>query len=211
MRLVLVRHGATAGNAQRRYVGRRTNEPLSEEGRAQCARLGELAGVRLVWVSPLTRARQTARLCFPQAEQRVVDDLAECDFGVFEGRTAQEMEHDVAYRSWVDGGCMGRCPGGESAAEHARRSNAALARVLFEARDRGSEAVFVVAHGGTIMAAMHEFLPEASCGRDYFLWHVGNAEGVIADVRIEDDVVSLVAARHFTLLREVDRLEGYAF
>lgn len=204
MKLVLLRHGATEGNAQRRYVGRRSDEPLSEEGRAQCARLGELVGVRLVWVSPLLRARQTARLCFPQAKQCVVDDLAECDFGIFEGRSALEMERDAEYRVWVDGGCVGRCPGGESAAEHARRSNGALVRVLAEARERGSETVFVVAHGGTIMAAMHELALDPSGKCDNYLWHVGNAEGIIATVCLTDGTVSLANVRRFSCLREVD-------
>ena len=88
MRLVMLRHGATAGNEERRYVGRRTDEPLSDLGRTQCARLGTFGQVCAVYTSPLLRARQTARLCFPSARIIPVEDLAEYDFGAFEGRSA---------------------------------------------------------------------------------------------------------------------------
>ena len=35
IRLVLIRHGMTAANAERRYIGRRTDPPLSEQGRRE--------------------------------------------------------------------------------------------------------------------------------------------------------------------------------
>ena len=37
IRLVLIRHGMTAANAERRYIGRRTDPPLSEQGRRELA------------------------------------------------------------------------------------------------------------------------------------------------------------------------------
>ena len=33
--LYLIRHGMTPGNAEHRYIGRQTDEPLSEDGRQQ--------------------------------------------------------------------------------------------------------------------------------------------------------------------------------
>ena len=71
MRLYLMRHGATAGNELHQYVGRTTDEPLSETGLAQCARAGSFTQVGLVYASPLARSRQTAQCCFPEA--RIVE------------------------------------------------------------------------------------------------------------------------------------------
>lgn len=177
-----MRHGATAGNEMRRYVGRRTDEPLSEMGVEQCRQAGTWHDVERAYTSPMLRARQTAELCFPNARVLSVAGLEEFDFGVFEGRTADEMENDAAYRAWVDGNCEGRCPGGESLAEFVARTKHALTKLLLAARARGEDQVVIVAHGGTIMTALDGFYDK----------HVGNCEGYVAEVRFEDGSVTLV-------------------
>lgn len=182
MRLWLMRHGATEGNELHRYVGRRTDEPLSAAGRAQCASFGTFPQVEKVYVSPLLRARQTAELCYPHAEIVTVPGLEEFDFGVFEGRSARDLEHDAAYRAWVDGWCRGRCPGGEDREEFVTRTATALSGLLVGTAKRGEQHVVVVAHGGTIMAALHAFADGSSLDDDYFSWGVGCCEGYECDV-----------------------------
>ncbi|MDO4807214.1 MAG: histidine phosphatase family protein [Coriobacteriales bacterium] len=181
MRLVLLRHAATAGNEEHRYVGMRTDEPLSRRGVEQCARFGTCTDVDKVYVSPMLRARQTAELCFPRARILPVPGLEEFDFGDFEGRTPDQMEHDAAYRTWVDGNCEGQCPGGESLKDFVRRTKDALFGLLRAANKRGEERVVVVAHGGTIMAALDGFYNK----------HVGNCEGYEGTVRFEGDIAIL--------------------
>lgn len=186
--LVLLRHGRTSGNDLHRYVGR-TDEPLSPEGRWQARRAGSCSRVPLVYVSPLVRARQTAAICFPDAAQVVVDGLRELDFGEFEGRSADDMAGDAAYRAWVDGCCVGRCPGGESRADLVRRTSAALEGILATSFARGDERVVVVAHGGTIMAAMSAFVDSPTRRRDplaYFRWQVANLQGYRIEVSLRD-------------------------
>ncbi len=174
MRVVLLRHGATAGNEAHRYVGCRTDEPLSSLGMAQCARFGRDCGVAKVYVSPLLRARQTAQLCFPCATCTSVPGLEEFDFGAFEGRTAQEMERDAAYRAWVDSWCERPCPDGDTQADFALRTRAALDSLLRDAARLGEQQVVIVAHGGTIMAALDGFYSKS----------VGNCEGYVAEARL---------------------------
>lgn len=178
-----MRHGATAGNEEHRYVGRRTDEPLSDAGRAQCAwaQLPVMQPVGVVYASPLLRARQTAHLCFPQARVAALAGLEEFDFGAFEGRTAEQMEHDADYRLWVQGNCMGRCPGGESWMDFRTRSNAALASLLQDALANDDREIVVVAHGGTIMAAMSTFAKGAD-SQSPFVWHVDNCGGYVVSV-----------------------------
>ena len=109
--IVLLRHGKTAGNQLGRYNGR-TDEPLCEEGIREAEAAERHPEIQLVYSSPMLRARQTAKICFPNAEIIPIPNLREMDFGDFEGRTAQEMELDPVYRTWVDGGCVDRCPNG---------------------------------------------------------------------------------------------------
>lgn len=197
--LLLLRHGATPGNAQHRYVGRGTDEPLSAEGRAQCRRLGVCPDVRTVYTSPLLRARQTAELCFPQARLVPVAGLEEFDFGSFEGKSADEMADDAAYRAWVEGGCSGRCPQGESRAQFVWRTCQALVRLLKDAVRRGERKVYVVAHGGTIMAALSQLAAQGGGPDSYFTWHVGTCEGYQATACVGERVV-LTNCHHFTQL-----------
>ncbi len=171
MKIFLVRHGRTAYNDERRYQGK-LDIPLSAQGESElCA--ADLS-IKSVYVSPLLRARQTAVRIFPLAEQMVVDAFSEMDFGAFDGRTAVEMEHDAAYRAWVDGGCTSRCPGGESRTEFCERSCAAFETLLEEAFERERRTLAIVTHGGTICAVMERFaLPR----RGYFDWAIGNGCG----------------------------------
>ena len=197
MRIRLIRHGMTALGAERRYQGS-LDTPLSDIGRKTLRTQDDAARV---YHSPLLRASETAQLLFPGAEKIAVSDLREMDFGAFEGHGWWEMEQDADYRAWVDGGCVGRCPGGESRAEFVARSNAALTSLLVQASQRGEERVIVVAHGGTIMAALSELCDEVpSDGDRYFGWHVGCCEGYKADVYLVGGTVRLSRPARFTRL-----------
>ncbi|MCR5577563.1 MAG: histidine phosphatase family protein [Oscillospiraceae bacterium] len=162
MRVWLIRHGMTANGEQGRYQGR-LDDALSEAGRA-ALRAADFSPAH-VYVSPARRARETAAILFPGAERRVVPALREMDFGLFEGRSWREMEKDAAYRAWVDGGCVGRCPNGEDKAVYTARVNAAFSAIL--ARERGNAELVIVAHGGTQMALLES---RGEPARAYWQW-----------------------------------------
>lgn len=165
----LIRHGATIGNLERRYIGR-TDEPLCPEGIAQAECLGTrgLTADRL-FVSPALRARQTAELVFPDREPVAVDDLWEADFGVFEGKTAEELEDNPVYRSWVDSQCRDPIPGGEDVGSFKSRCCAAFRRCMTDMPE-GERAAFVI-HGGGIMAILEEY---AGPPGGFYRYHVAN-------------------------------------
>ena len=173
MQVTLIRHSKTPGNAELRYNGR-TDEPLSSEGIALAERVGADLDVKTVYVTPLQRTQQTAAILFPEAEQIVVDDLREMDFGDFEGRSYTEMENDKAYRDWVEGGCLAPCPNGEGRAEFSERVCSAFERVVRAAARRGEETLTFVVHGGTVMAVMERF---ARPQRDYYSYSAKNCQG----------------------------------
>lgn len=173
MKIYLLRHGKTAYNAEHRYQGHR-DIPLSVEGEAELIRADLDPAV--VYVSPLRRARRTAERLFPDAGQSVVEAFIEMDFGAFEGRNYLEMEDDRDYRAWVDGGCNGRCPGGEDRPEFCRRVCAAFVPLVEQTVGQGLPELVIVAHGGVLMALMEQFaLPE----RGYFDWEAPNGGGYV--------------------------------
>jgi ribonuclease H / adenosylcobalamin/alpha-ribazole phosphatase len=126
-RLVLVRHGSTAHSPEKRFSGR--NElPLTAAGRAQAAALARRAptfgAVTAVISSPLLRARQTAEVVAAALglPVEIDDDLAELDFGTWEGLTfGQACADDAsALDAWLASPDVAP-PGGESFTALARR------------------------------------------------------------------------------------------
>jgi broad specificity phosphatase PhoE len=95
MELTLVRHGATALNAQRRFQGQ-TGVPLSDEGRLQAVRLAARLrdeSFERVYTSDLQRARETANaIAAPHGLEPIADArLREFAFGAWEGLTWAEI------------------------------------------------------------------------------------------------------------------------
>lgn len=170
--VVFIRHGATPGNLEKRYIGS-TDEPLSPQGIEQ---MQELAALSLcpahIYVSPMLRARQSAQILFPGRTYTVVEGLRETDFGRFEGKNAQELSADPSYRAWVDSLCLADIPGGDSVQDYKRRCCAAFAGIAKELSE-GLNAI--VAHGGTIMAMLEAFaMPQ----RDFYYYHIPNGGAI---------------------------------
>ncbi len=169
MKVYLLRHGKTSWNNEGRYQGL-SDIPLSQEGMS-ALRPADFSA-KTVYVSPLLRARQTAAILFPDAVLKAEPGLQEMDFGVFEGRNAQEMEKDSAYRAWVDGGCMGKVPGGESVEEFTERVCRTFTRLLENTREE--DPLVIVAHGGTLMGILSRY---AEPHHDFFAWQAPNGGG----------------------------------
>ena len=171
-RVIFLRHGATAGNLERRYIGR-TDEPLCAVGRVQAVAAQGL-DTDHIFTSPARRTKETAQLAFPGRAYAEVPDLWETDFGRFEGKSADELADDPAYRVWVDGFCRSACPGGEDLKGFKERCCRGFLAAM-EAVPDGESAAFVI-HGGCIMAIMERFaLPKG----DFYDYHIGNGEWIV--------------------------------
>lgn len=171
--IVFIRHGETEGNRLQRYIGT-TDEHLTQRSIAALQSRTYPAADRL-FVSPLTRCVQTARLLYPEMAQEIVPDLRECDFGDFENRNYRELAGNPDYQAWVDsGGCM-PFPHGES--PEAFRARCVQAFLDAFARREGGQTLAFVVHGGTIMAVLERLaLPH----RPFYDWRVENGNGYTA-------------------------------
>ncbi len=184
MRVLFVRHGATAGNLARRYIGR-TDEPLCPLGVEQIRQLQNAPlAADYLFVSPLLRTRQTAEMLFPQLTPCVVEGLRETDFGIFENKTAEELRGSAAYQQWLDTMCQGAIPGGEQVADFKRRCVQAFQDCVAGLPPECC-AAFVV-HGGVIMAIMEAC---AQPHRDFYDYHVAN--GTYVSCRYEREILTL--------------------
>ena len=139
-RAVLVRHGETAWSLSGQHTSV-TDLPLTERGRAMAARIGaQLRGrpFAAVFSSPRLRALETCRLAGFGEAARLRDELAEWDYGRYEGLTTPQIrEQQPSWSLWRDG-----APGGESPQQVQER----IDRVIAEIRGLSGDAL-IFAHG----------------------------------------------------------------
>jgi broad specificity phosphatase PhoE len=153
--LVLIRHGRTQWNAERRLAGR-TDVELDDVGREQARAAGtSLRDVSELRTSPLVRARETAQLLGTGLEAIVDESFIELDYGGAEGTVldgaaqaawlAMRLEPAVAW------------PGGESMLDVHRRVDRACEELFADdgtGARRDDADVVVVSHVGPIKAAV---------------------------------------------------------
>ncbi|MFT4086209.1 MAG: histidine phosphatase family protein [Gordonia sp. (in: high G+C Gram-positive bacteria)] len=161
-RLVLLRHGQTLYNADRRMQGQLDTDlsPVGEEQALVAGRALAKRSPMLIRSSDLTRARLTAQALADATGLAVSTDrrLRETDLGQWQGMTHDEVDVATpgARRVWRDDATW-TPPGGESRVDVARRSVPVVAELVAELDDWGQgddpEApVVLVAHGGVIAA-----------------------------------------------------------
>lgn len=180
--IILIRHGQTTTNAQRLLVGHSDAE-LTELGERQSRALAPyLADVVEVWVSPLQRARATAKLALPHLEPMVNDSFIEVSYGALDGQPlnvisseqwrAFEHDHDVA---------LG---GGESLASVDQRVHGELDALL---ADEGS-----LLHSGQHHLAI---VSHVSPIKSATVWALGVSGSVAWRTRLDNGSITMIAAR----------------
>ena len=178
-RLTLIRHGLTEGNVRRWYYGA-LDLPLCEAGadalrEAAAAGLYPPIGQAKILTSGLLRTEQTLRLLYGDVPHEVWPDLREISFGIFEGKSYDELNGRADSQAFIDSGGEAPVPGGESRAQFAARCVRAGMRLM---ELSAVSDCALVAHGGTIMALMEKYARPAG---GYFDFQVGNAQGFILE------------------------------
>lgn len=152
----LIRHGDTEWSKSGRHTGT-TEALLTEEGEARArllaSHLSHLS-FDLVLVSPRQRARHTCELVGLGGSAVVEPDLAEWNYGDYEGLTTSQI---LKLRP---GWCLFRdgCPGGESPAEVGARADRLITRIRSM---EGRVALFSHGHFGRILGTRWIDLPVA--------------------------------------------------
>lgn len=175
--VVFIRHGETRSNIERLLHGR-TDEPLNALGLWQAERVAKristMVQTRLVYSSPLSRARVTAEAIAAQigVETRFNENLAEFHFGDFEGSTIAGIQrsHPEIYRQMFDFTDLDfRFPNGESRREFHTRVLEAVEGILTA---HIGERLVVVAHEGVIISAVTQLTGDDP--NDWTKYSLGN-------------------------------------
>jgi len=164
-KLILIRHGVTQWNKQKRYCGRR-DIGLSSHGKIQAMKLrNRFNGVEFdkIYCSDRKRALQTCSILFGNGfgnrkpnhglgagrDFIKVKGLREIDFGVFEGLRHEEIleKYPKLYKDWLADPYKGRIPEAEPMGVFKERVHAAIRKILQANRGK---TIAVVCHGGVI-------------------------------------------------------------
>ena len=156
----LIRHGETEWSKTGQHTGR-TELDLTEHGVEQAEALRPMLAnlaPSLVLCSPRRRSQRTAELAGVRVDE-IDDDLAEWDYGDYEGlTTVQIRQHDRHWTIWED-----RVPGGESAAQVSIRADRVIARAM-DAVAQGPVVLFGHGHINRVIGARWLGLPARSGG-----------------------------------------------
>lgn len=179
--IIMIRHFATKGNLQKRYIGI-TEEPLCKEGLSVLEEIS-YPQAEAVFVSPMLRCRETAKLIYPDIIPIICNDFRECDFGEFEKKNYMELSTTPVYQAWIDSNGMLPFPQGENPEEFTKRCNKEFERVVAISLKNGYRTIALIVHGGTIMSILDRFsYPK----EDYYHWQTGNGKGYITYLDAEE-------------------------
>ena len=153
-RVFIVRHGATEWSESGRHTGR-TDVPLLPQGEQEAAavapRLAEIT-FALVLTSPLARAKRTCELAGFGSRADPDRDLAEWDYGAYEGLTTPQIRQQrPGWYLFRDG-----CPDGELPEQVGARADRVIARVRAV---EGDGLIFSHGHFSRVFAARWLGLP----------------------------------------------------
>ena len=152
--LYLIRHGETEWSRSGQHTGR-TDLSLTKRGERNARELGaRLRGVRFagVFTSPSLRARQTCTLAALTPAAEIEPDLAEWDYGDYEGKRTDEIQADRPdWNLFRDG-----CPRGEMPTQISDRADRLIARLRIL---NGNFALFTHGHFGRVLGVRWIGLP----------------------------------------------------
>ena len=155
--IILIRHGETEWNSQKRMQGH-SNSDLSEVGRGQIQALGELmknVSFDHIYSSDSLRTRQTAEAITQYSGHTLQFDqrIREKNLGVFEGLTSTEAKerHPEIYRLFKTAGANYVIDEGESTQQLLERALEFIEEIRLR---HPQERVVMVTHGGVVRVLM---------------------------------------------------------
>lgn len=151
-----IRHGDIAETKNGAYIGI-TDVSLSSDGREELKKLDSTCRypyAPVLFSSPLKRCIETCEIIYPGKEPIVVDELSEMNFGLWEGKTAEDLKNHPDFNKWLSGDTSVKPPEGESSADFTRRVCLMFQKIVDGLISTGHTEAVIVTHGGVIMTLM---------------------------------------------------------
>lgn len=195
MDFLLVRHVETMGNVQKRFAGI-TDVKYTEQGKKQFTKLTHFLKnhpVDIIYSSPLSRTLDIAKKVGEDTNTpvKVVEELSEMNFGIFENLTFQDivMDYQKYWLKWEEDYVNYQIPGGESLKLFHRRVIHFLDSIK---NDCGK--CMLICHGGTIQSIIIHLLNLQITDRGHFHIPLGG-------------IVKISYENHFGMLKSLIPLD----
>lgn len=160
--LHLLRAMPSQGALEGRYVGR-AQSPLPMSAVSQLAALKRdfsYPSAQFFAASPAIACVDTLKILYPEQEPEVILELAECDFGDWENKTAGDLKDDPRFAQWLAG--QAAPPGGESGQVFFQRVCNGFEMLVQNLLSRGLTESVLVTHAGVLTSVLAAFgLPRA--------------------------------------------------
>jgi len=160
-KVILVRHGETEWNKQRRFQGNK-DISLNKLGQSQAQKLAlrlQDEDIVSIYSSDLIRAKKTADIVAKEHDLSVIETakLREINFGDWEGLSFSDLEtnHSQEFNAWQNDPLEKAPPSGETLVEFKERIVPQLRKIIAQHQE---ETILIVAHGGVNKVALATFL-----------------------------------------------------
>lgn len=173
--VTLIRHGITKENQQRRYLG--WSDPDLEDSAVTILKTSPLPShFDAIYSSDLKRCTQTASYFGPNSQVSKDQRLRELNFGLWEGKTYEELKTIIAYRVWLDSPFEISPPAGESLAKLKKRVLEAWQTIISTLIEKQAKDILIVSHGGPIRLLLTHFA-SSDPKKEWWDWSVNHLCG----------------------------------
>ena len=170
----LIRHGETDFNKKRFFYGK-ADVSINETGKEQASKIHQLLkgrAISRIYTSQLKRTLETAAIIFPDQMPTAYKALNERDFGLWEGRTANEIQaaFPLVWEEWLESP-FDVTP---SKAEPFQKFKDRVQSIVEEIRETEDDEIAIVGHLG-VLRLIYQFLvdPEAD------FWSIDIPQGTV--------------------------------
>ena len=170
----LIRHGETDFNKKRFFYGK-ADVSINETGKEQASRIHQLMkgrAISRIYTSQLKRTQETAAIIFPDQIPTAYKALNERDFGLWEGRTANEIQaaFPLVWEEWLESPFEVT----PSKAEPFEKFKDRVQSIVEEIRETEDDEIAIVGHLG-VLRLIYQYLVDG----DADFWSIDIPQGTV--------------------------------
>ncbi len=170
----LIRHGETDFNKKRFFYGK-ADVSINETGKEQASKIHQLLkgrAISRIYTSQLKRTQETAAIIFPDQIPTAYKALNERDFGLWEGRTANEIQvaFPLVWEEWLESP-FDVTP---SKAEPFQKFKDRVQSIVEEIRETEDDEIAIVGHLG-VLRLIYQFLVDPKAD----FWSIDIPQGTV--------------------------------
>ncbi|MFD1851596.1 histidine phosphatase family protein [Oceanobacillus bengalensis] len=126
--------------------------------------------------SDLKRCLSTINLLFPHVDPLTLRELREINFGIFQGKTYEELKERKEYQQWLNNMLTYSPPGGENFSQFTKRVEKGWNRLVDTMVQQDYRKAFIVTHGGVIRYLLDKLSP---CEKEFWEWEILHGTGYV--------------------------------